>query len=257
MSDTFDFSRFGKLFAYECRNYVPYYTKALITFSCIVFSIWVTSAVFDGSLDFEFRQAFLIMLFNVSLFIAPFIPYYNINDRKKGYAYAMMPASTLEKYISMLLVCMIVLPLLTYITLSLSDYFFYLVSSCGIGGFYEAGIFNPFPASSLSDSEVALNMGGTNYLLLFYMIPVAYSMMFNVLFRKAKIIKAILVQMAVGFTAMIVSFSVMLNVDRETMETIGDVIFRFGIDGVVNFWCVLLLAFPLWVTYRRIKNVNY
>ena len=39
MNDTFDFGRFGKLFFYECKNYLPLYIKGLIVFSAFIAAI--------------------------------------------------------------------------------------------------------------------------------------------------------------------------------------------------------------------------
>lgn len=250
MNDNFEFSRFGKLLTYECRNYVPRFVVALIVFVCIVFSVWLTSAIFNFSVNTSVRTVILNFILGISYFAAPFIVYYNMNDRKRGYSYAMLPASTLEKFASMFIICMVVLPMISYLTLAASDLFFYLVSSMGVGGFYGIAVFNPLAVECPHEF-------GTLSLVVTYMISIAVPMMFNTVFRTAKVVKTILVDMAASFLLSIVFFLIALNVSEETLEVLGNIAFGFCIEGVINFWLVIFLVIPLVVTYFRIKRVNY
>lgn len=250
MNDIFDFNRFGKLVAYECGSYVPRFTKVLVTMACIVFALWITTVVFNNTVGFLGRKPLLGFLFGISCLIGPFVAYKYMNDRKKGYAYAMLPASTLEKFTSMLLICMFVLPMISYVTLVASDALLYLVSMCGVGGFVDIGVYNPlvidFDGYSFSIS-IAVS----------FMASISMSMMFNSIFRKSKIIKTILVYMAVSFVSVILVSIIAINLSHDILYRIGDFISDFGVEKLMNICYLLCIAVSLYVTYRRIERVNY
>lgn len=248
MNDNFEFSRLGKLLTYECRNYVPRFTKVIVIMACIVFASWIITVVYDDTIGFHVRKSLFSSLFGISCFVGPFVAYKYMNDRKKGYAYAMLPASTLEKFTSMFLVCMIVLPMISYFTLVASDALLYLVSMCGVGGFVDIGIYNP----------LVIDLDGKGFsMVMSYMASISLSMMFNSIFRKSKIIKTILVYMAVSFMSVILISIPVLNLNHDVIYKIGEFIFDLGLEMVANICNILLVAVSLYVTYRRIERVNY
>lgn len=248
MNETFDFNRFGKLFTYECGSYVPRFTKVIVIMACIVFASWIITVVYDDTIGFHVRKLLFSSLFGISCFVGPFVAYKYMNDRKKGYAYAMLPASTLEKFTSMFLVCMIVLPMISYFTLVASDALLYLVSMCGVGGFVNIGIYNP----------LVIDLDGNGFsMVMSYMASISLSMMFNSIFRKSKIIKTILVYMAVSFMSVILISIPVLNLNHDVIYKIGEFIFDLGLEMVANICNILLVAVSLYVTYRRIERVNY
>lgn len=250
MNDIFDFNRFGKLVTYECGSYVPRFTKVLVTMACIVFALWITTVVFNNTVGFIGRKSLLGFLFGISCFIGPFVAYKYMNDRKKGYAYAMLPASTLEKFTSMLLICMFVLPMISYVTLVASDALLYLVSMCGVGGFIDIGVYNPL----VIDFE---GYSFTISIAVSFMASISMSMMFNSIFRKSKIIKTILVYMAVSFVSVILVSIIAINLSHDILYRIGDFISDFGVEKLMNICYLLCIAVSLYVTYRRIERVNY
>lgn len=95
MNDIFDFGRFGKLFVYECRNYLPRYMKGLVVFSSVLFAAWMLTI----AMDFPLRDGtnVISVLYTLAIFLSPYFIYKDMNNRKRGYSYAMIPASTLEK----------------------------------------------------------------------------------------------------------------------------------------------------------------
>ena len=250
MNEIFDLNRFGKLISYECTCYVPRFTKVLVTMVCVIFAVWVTTVVFDSNVAFFERKAIFAFLFSISCFIGPFVVYKYFNDRKKGYAYAMLPASTLEKFLSMLLICVIVLPMISYVALVASDALLYLVSICGVGGFFDIGVYNP----------LVITFEGYNFNIstpLSYISTISVSMMFNSIFRKSKIIKTILVSMAVSFFSVIFVSTLAINLSNDIIYKIHDFFLSLGVENVANFCNLLFIVVPLFVTYRRIERINY
>lgn len=253
MDKIFDINRFGNLFEYECRNYLPRITNALITYVCIIFSLWVTVVAAQTTLDSWARVSFISSIMNIACAIGPFLVYYNANNRKKGYVYALLPASALEKFISMLIICLIVVPLLSYATLTFTDYLLYLLSPQDIFGFNGFDFYNPFFMGLRINGSVSIGAAGSTTLSFLFSISV--SMMYNMVLRNAKIIKAILISIAVIFT-FVIAFIVCIVNDVEFFFE-AQVLSPSRILTIVNVMQASLTVLFLWITYRRIKKVNY
>ena len=70
MNDIFDFGRFGKLFVYECRNYLPRYMKGLIVFSSVLFAAWMLTIALDFPL--RDRTDIISVLYTLAIFLSPY-----------------------------------------------------------------------------------------------------------------------------------------------------------------------------------------
>lgn len=253
MNNVFDIDRFGNLFAYECRNFLPRIANALITYVCIIFSFWAVMVAAQETMSAWLRSGIISFIFGVACAIGPFIVYYNANNRRKGYYYAMIPASTLEKFISMLILCLLVVPFLSYVALTAADYLLYLVSPQGVFGFKEFILFNPLYSENIYVDGDVVESGSTFF---GYLLSVSLSMMYNMVLRSAKIIKAILISMAVVFAIMIAFIIVIVH----NIETILELFNDFTASQFLLLYNIVVISLSvlfLWVTYRRIKRVNY
>ena len=137
MNEVFDIKRFGKLVQYEVVNYMPRFFKSLLIFASIIFATWMLSLTMDSDIWEESRAGLVQFLFTLAVTLAPFIVYKDINNRKKGYIYAMIPASTLEKLLSMIVICVVVVQILSYAVLEATDILLWLLSQAGIGSFMQ------------------------------------------------------------------------------------------------------------------------
>ena len=260
MNDTFDFGRFGKLFFYECKNYLPLYIKGLIVFSAFIAAMWIATIAFDFS--FPDRKEAIAFLYGLAVFLSPYFVYKSVNDRKKGYSYAMVPASTLEKLLSMSLVSFVVVPVAVYAALTMTDAFLYMLSCMGMGRFTGISVYNPFVALAQFDE---IPFGNA---MLASICSISTGMMFNAIFRKNKIIKTVLFNMAVSFSMVIIGAVVMASFSAETWSEIADFLNNFFegytpeemfalCNTLYNFGYLLAIAVTLVITYFRIKRVNY
>ena len=100
MNETFDIQRLGKLFVYEVTNYLPRFFKSLMIASGVLVAVWLLSLVATVDIMDNGREELINSLYFFMLLLSPYIIYKDMNNRKKGYMYAMIPASTLEKLIS-------------------------------------------------------------------------------------------------------------------------------------------------------------
>lgn len=119
MNEIFNFRRFGQMLAVDSNRIVRNYGLSfiLISFSeLIVFAVAsIVMLVVDGGmayLDNNIRSIIFVMSASVLILTMPQKCYGGITDKSKGSAYLAIPASSLEKFISMILLMVLVMPAL-------------------------------------------------------------------------------------------------------------------------------------------------
>jgi hypothetical protein len=118
--DIFDFNRFGKYFASDLKTCGANYGLSLLALT--VLAPVATELVFAGFsllLDLSWHGAGLglrVSVFATAMFCMivtmPVKCYGQLTDKQYGAFWLMLPASRLEKFISMLLICSIIVPAL-------------------------------------------------------------------------------------------------------------------------------------------------
>jgi hypothetical protein len=118
MSNVFDFKRFGNYFGYSLRNGAVNFGLSLLICAlmpAVVFVFYeLIMLVFSGNFpaSSEWLRDFAAVLgLIVAVMIAPAKLFGCITDKSRGTAYLMIPASTFEKWLSVILICILVLPL--------------------------------------------------------------------------------------------------------------------------------------------------
>ena len=263
MNEVFDIKRFGKLVQYEVVNYMPRFFKSLLIFTSIIFAMWTM----DSDMLAASRAGLVQFLFTLAVMLAPFIVYKDINNRKKGYMYAMIPASTFEKLLSMIVLCVVVVQCLSYVVLQATDILLWLLSQAGIGSFVHLDIYNPFADNwgTITLKNGDIGEFGLPLLDSFLSteVPIFYAMMFNVIFRKNKVLKTVLFNMALAFVSVVL---ITMLFDTDFIDNAWDMLRNCfdSEEGFIIFWLVfwrisaLLFGFLyLAITYFRIKKVNY
>lgn len=116
MSQTFDIKRFGKMLRHDVRRCSPTYgTVGPMMISLVLFvplMTLVNSVTETMDVDASYRLSMMTM---ITLFDAASLPlqlYANIDMKKRnsGIYYAMLPASKLEKYLSIAILSLVVVP---------------------------------------------------------------------------------------------------------------------------------------------------
>lgn len=269
MNEVFDIKRLGRLIKYEVINYIPNFFKSLLIFASVIAAVWIFSLTVDFNACPHSRAGLVNVLFVLAIVLSPFIVYKDMNDRKKGYIYAMIPASTLEKLLSMIVLCVVIVPLLAYAVLTATDLLLWLLSKAGIGPFLHMEFYNPFTAVKLVDDEYLLpHIYPVFDSIIYFVNLIAYTIMFNTIFRKNKVLKTILFNMAMSF-AFVILTAVIVNVTTpefwedmfeglvEWLDEKTDVeLFGYLMTTVRCLTILMSMAF-LSITYFRIKKVNY
>ena len=117
MNNTLDFSRLGKVIKHDGASFAQNLGLALIILWAIPVVMWLFASLTPSHahMDAFSRIGILNTLGKILLIIAPARLYKYCNDQRKGIGYAMMPASSLEKFISMVFYCVIVAPIYTWL----------------------------------------------------------------------------------------------------------------------------------------------
>lgn len=268
MNDTFETGRFVKLLRYECVNYLPNYMKGMVVFVSFLVAAWLWTIA--SEFPFETRAPFMTVLFYFAVCLSPYFVYKDMNNRKKGYTYAMLPASTLEKLLSMIVICVIIVPVMVYLALSVTDVLLYALSCAGAGHFTGLEFCKPFTVAQADgwvDSEFAY-LFDTKMVVLSCVMNIAVFMMFNSIFRKHKIIKTLLFNMAVQFLFQIIIIFMAVWIPEGTWEEWGRWLVEYFHDmtgrevlsiiyDVMFASNIIVTAIVLTITYFRIKRVNY
>ena len=117
MNNTFNINRFGKVLKHDGLNFFPNIILTLAILWAIPVVIYLftslmpteeTNKVFDACGRINIIDA----LTKIAVIIAPVRLYKYCNDSRKGIGYAMLPASTLEKFLSMVFYCALVTPII-------------------------------------------------------------------------------------------------------------------------------------------------
>lgn len=203
MSKVFDFKRFVNYLSYDLRSagnnfglsMVVIGVLPVITFAFTQLMMWLISPDYLGNgFGISIRVITIFCAIVVVELIAPSKLYGKITDRRYGTDWLLVPASTLEKFVSMLIILCIVLPLAMCIALLLSDTVLALIFPARYGGsifslLHGINIFN----LELSDEpELAVHMNLFAIIAFSWILNILIYALGAVVFKKSKVAKTIL-----------------------------------------------------------------
>lgn len=131
MEKGFSFERFLKVFKCDVKFRLISAIMPLVAVTMALHAgfIFAIIAVNDGCGSFR-AMARIVLIELLLLFICyviPFICYRRINKMENGAGYIMLPATSMEKFISMVLVCSLFVPLCCLLSAVLIDSLFLLI----------------------------------------------------------------------------------------------------------------------------------
>ena len=269
MNNTFNIKRFGRYLGYDLLNarnnawlsILIMGIAPVIGFVFVQFFSMVTEGTWADSTMDAMRVFAFIMVFIAAVIILPRKVYGSITDKRAGSSWILLPASTLEKFLSMLIVTCVVAPLLLGIALLASDTLLGLIfpNSYGIplvsGGFPDLSEMK----ESLQDSGLHINLGGAFYLS--WCENILIFTLGAICFRKSKTAKTILFYiLATGVLTTILSVGVIQNVNdfsvtsEDSVEVIGH--FASMANVAVNIFYPVIFAILDGGIYYRIRTIK-
>lgn len=112
MKNSFDFRRFGQVLVKDWKSYFRNFGVSLIVWCCLPILLWMMTLVLDFTMCNDRRFIFIgIFVFTAMMFI-PSKVYGHANHSREGVSFAMLPATNVEKFFSMLFYCSIFTPLI-------------------------------------------------------------------------------------------------------------------------------------------------
>lgn len=265
MNRYFDFRRFGNYLLYDLKNACRGFGFSTIILGLAPLILFVFSIlcawVFAGStceIPLALRWMAVMSAFTLAYTIAPAKLYGPLTDKRYGSDYLLLPASQLEKWLSMLIVLCIALPLVMGLVTVVSDA---LLSLC-FSSIYSGTL---FAAADFSAITKVFSLFGFSLPLLFFFQWSCNALIFAlgaVWFKRAKILKTLVAIFLFGMVLSFLSFAAVgsnwIPVERifEDVTEAEDSAIRFIRTFVYVFSCVMTVisAALLYVRVRTIKH---
>lgn len=284
MNNTFNINRFGKILKHDGLNFFPNLILTLAILWAIPVIIYLFAALMPteetkDAFDAMSRIDLISTLTSIALIIAPARLYRHCNDSRKGIGYAMLPASTLEKFLSMVFYCVVVTPII-YVAGALAIDSILALFQGPYEGFAAAYYFDRYAKldaiftkdNAMLDASlliffksisptfmIALSMLGTLTISSIFMFG-------NMIFKKHKTGKMLGILILLFIIFMIVFINLVANnealanyfsqMNEEKMaEFIKHIIF---VAMNVGFYTeIIISALMLFGVYRKIKTQKY
>lgn len=275
MSNTFNFNRFGKYFVYDLKRQWKNIGMLMLIFALFPIIFYMLymffAALFDGGLMKIFigleidgpaggtRFGVFAVMSTIFVMLFPSRAYGEITNKAKGSEWLMLPASRLEKFTSMMLISLIVIPLVYVVVYFLSDAFVCLLDkSCG---------------DSLMSFRINNEIGTADFVIPangFWLLAaniVEYVSIFllgGLIFKKWKVVGTALVLFALGMVFSGLFSAFITNADLDWWgKWFTDWAIRHAdsidiwLNAFINFWLLLILAICGTWSWFRIKRLQH
>ena len=269
MNNIFDLERFGKYFVYDLKTARSNYGLTMLIVAGMPVILYVLSIIFSTIFtqhmqapSLALRITFLAIASVILIMSFPAQAYGRITDKKSGSEWVLIPASKLEKFLSMVIITGIIVPLvflalyfLTDAILSLMDPTYTkalvavnineFINDLGMQGIYFAGRGFWVMFLSLSSSLFTFLLGA-------------------VFFRRKKVAKTVLVLIGLSIISSIISSMISASLARSGFDFV-DYIRRFltspNFDLKMNaifaadYLCTFgVLLAGIWLRIKTIKH---
>lgn len=288
MKDIFDFKRFGKYFVSDFKGCVANYGLSLITISMLLYLICYVVTVSFGlimnqgweGLGLGTRATLFVIAMITLVITMPVKCYGKITEKQSGSFFLTLPVSRLEKFVSMLLMTIVVAPVIgTALYLGLDALVCLFDKTCGNNLVSEmqdlATIIMNIPEEAAMEAalgEIPENVAKfikeitCPWLYVDDMIGTSLIFLLGaVFFKKGKTVKTIMACIALGIVASIIATPIMAPWTNELFDMMDngnfDEIFNFDIfrhaalfdtlnDTLVN----IALLIGIWFRIKTLKH---
>ena len=242
MNNRFDLKRFGQVVAEDWKLYLRRFGVTLIVWASLPVLIWITSLVFEVEIDPGARAGFIAAFIIATVMTVPAHMYGKANLSREGVSFAMLPATSSEKFLSMVLYCSIVTPLF-----------------CGLGAWAIDSLLTLLPFGGFKEFVFPFTMEYLGHNLLFaamlFFTESSLFMLGNMIFKKRKTGKTFA-------WILLILFVLTLIVQIDFLWNSIEYITEHLTNPVATYWFAIgfLLVLTTWlnlITYRRIKNQKY
>jgi hypothetical protein len=284
MNNTFDWTRFCKVVRKDFSNIWQNAGTSLLIITLLPILAWLLWWALSGIEDMpaivpEVRWCFIAGSVFLAAMVSPSRMYRTANLQKEGIYFAMLPASKLEKYLSMLLFTIVVCPLLCFLGGMVLDYFLTLLPfgpynkwlwqtdylADALDGYrgLVSGAFPNVNENTLMLVQVFTPWKVVLYALLCHLSNVALFLFTNTIFKKHKVLQTLLWTWLISFVLNIILTPIMGammlsgNWLQEFLETADPVRSLNIAYWAATAWAVVLTTVFFWWASYRLKNMKY
>lgn len=264
MNKTFDIKRFGNVLRHDAMSYLQNFGWTLVVLLAIPILIWFilyinmddTEAVVNNE-----RYGFLLCLAIIAMILAPSRLYKNANDSRKGIQFAMLPASNMEKFLSMSIYCLIVTPLLYLVGAVVIDCILTLIPGKNPYGWFVFGEIFDINIVKVELNDDIFLMSLPFYQVFLLLSYVSIFMFTNMIFKRRKVSKTIGILALIGIIFMVIFIRVILhyeNIYEYDMipDDTQEILVKCAYYGYYVFNIILTVAM-LYLTYYKIRKQKY
>lgn len=278
MDKSFDIKRFGKYFAYDLKSVWRENNVSLLVWCLLPIFFYIVymffSFVAGGVTSFlsgelsrpplALRGGVFVTAAILFIMVFPSRAYGFVTEKAKGSSWLMLPASRFEKFLSMLIICLVVVPLAFFCTYLLSDALICLMDGkCGGSIISSWADINSFENT---DGDFKVGANGLWFIVSWVLQTSSIFLLGALIFKKSKVLKTILalfVLSMVLFAASVAAIK-LFNIDfpdfgiRFTQWTKAH---AEHLDLWFNFWnnlelAVIVIGCGIW-SWFRVKNIQH
>ena len=284
MNNTFDWSRFCKVVRKDFSNIWQNAGTALLIITLLPILAWLLWWALSGIEEMpaivpEVRWCFIAGSVILAAMVSPSRMYRTANLQKEGIYFAMLPASKLEKYLSMLLFTIVVCPLLCFLGGMVLDYFLTLLPfgpynkwlwqtdylADALDGYrgLVSGAFPDVDENTMMLVQVFTPWKVVLYALLCHLSYVALFLFTNTIFKKHKVLQTLLWTWLISFVLNIILTPIMGammlsgNWLQEFLETADPVRSLNIAYWAATAWSIVLTTVFFWWASYRLKHMKY
>ncbi len=266
MENVFSFRRFlnltGKELS-ESRSTILYISAIAVSISIVA---WLFGLVLNSNISISplGRLTTISVILLIANFILPFSLYSKANHKIAGIGYATLPVSSLEKFLSMVLISVFAVPLSILLSCIITDYVLALITP----EIYKGYLLGESFRTMFSNMKIAQGIGS------FFLIT-GTALFGNILFRKNKIFKTIfsviLINIFLGICSVIFikygldinnfegSCTISAGVSFSNTPVLSDKLrlLQKVAEGTRFFILYILPVILYGATYYKLKKVKY
>lgn len=284
MNNTLNINRLGKVIKRDGSTYIQNMGWTLVILFAIPLVLWLIRSITISDVPQEaLSRITLINLLKIgALIIVPVRLYKDYNDSRKGISYAMLPASSLEKFISMVFYCIIVTPIIYTAGAIVVDTILAAIPGKNpYEGFAITELFNKFTAVDkfMIDNNLNINDQPVKDTITYIsqispvwffvqrilnVIMVASIFMFgNMIFKKRKTQKMIGIIILLSIICLVIFIRIIISneefFNQLNEENIKQFVIKF-IDYCIYgglIISIIISTVMLWGTYHKIRIQKY
>ena len=278
MNNTFAFNRFKDLLLKDGKMYIRNFGTSLIVWCCLNAIFWIFNLLFSSETMPPVRFGMLCIWTTLAMMMVPSKVYGNANLSREGVGFAMMPASSLEKFVSMFIYCAIVTPVVVFLGGYLVDAFLSIFPFGGFDGrirIYTIGEI----VHMIDDTSGVAQTGKASVLFsdifpvgvirtAFYTGIISWSAIFmlgNMLFKKHKAGKTFACYLGISYLISTILGLVAVSSERvklwfERFDEFSDAQIASTFVNCMTWSLVIAMIITfllLFFTYRKIKTQKY